>query len=235
MAKVFLNQVFKLHALLAFDKVFTSNFWKDLFKELDHLPKKWFQWISLAKWWYKNNLKMKPFKVLYGYNPPHLVFSAIVVTLVAAVEDYLKERDVMLDILKETLHKAQERMKFFNDKRRMDRVFEVGDRVYLKLQHYKQASVALRKNFKLSVKYYSPLTVLQKIGSLSYNLDLLASARIHLVFHVSQLKKHISQAHLPSLSLPIVDYAGQIIMQPGRILESRTVIRNGSGVLQLLI
>ncbi|XP_026400049.1 uncharacterized protein LOC113295936 [Papaver somniferum] len=151
-AKVFLNQVVKLHGLPASivsnrDKVFTS-----------HLPKKLFQWIFLAKWWYNTSyhtrLKMTPFKALYGYNLPHMAFPTPSVTSVVAVESYIKERYVMLDVLKETLQQAQARMKFFAGKNRVDRDFEVGERIYLKLQPYRQASVSLRRNVKLSARYY---------------------------------------------------------------------------------
>ena len=48
-----------------------------------------------------------------------------------------------------------------------------------------------KKNNKLSPKYYGPYKVLQKIGTMAYKLELPASSRGHLVFHVSFLKKVI--------------------------------------------
>lgn len=146
-----------------------------------HQQKKWHMWIPLAEWWYNTNyhtrLNMSHFQVLYGYFPPNLTFPSSAITLVAAVEDYMKPRADVLDILKETLHKAHERMKFFADKTRTDRVFAVGDKVYLKLQPYRQASVALRRNLKLAAKYYGPFTIIQKIGAAAYKLQLPAEAR----------------------------------------------------------
>ena len=51
-----------------------------------------------------------------------------------------------------------------------------------------------KKDNKLSPKYYSPYKVLQKIDTMAYKLDLLASSRVHLVFHVSCLKKAIGDS-----------------------------------------
>ncbi|XP_026452110.1 uncharacterized protein LOC113352515 [Papaver somniferum] len=147
----------------------------------------------------------------------------------------MKERDAMLDILKESLHQAQKRMKFYADKSRVDRVFAVGDMVYLKLQPYRQASVSLRNFFKLSAKFFGPFPVVQKIGSVAYKLHLPSYARIHPVYHVSQLKMHIGKKHIPSPTLPIVDHAGEIIMRPEKILQNRTMLVGKQLHRQLLI
>lgn len=76
-------------------------------------------------------------------------------------------------------------MKFFADKRRTEREFVVGDWVYLKLQPYRQTSLALRRNLKLSSKYYGPYLILEKVGLVAYKLALPMQSKINLVFHVS--------------------------------------------------
>lgn len=71
-------------------------------------------------------------------------------------------------------------MKDQADKRR----FNVGDLVLVKLQPYKQNSVALRKNQKLGMKYFGPFPILAKVGAIAYKLKLPKNARIHVVFHI---------------------------------------------------
>lgn len=78
--------------------------------------------------------------------------------------------------------------KKYVDMKRHDVHFEMGDLVLVKLQPYKQHSLALHKNQKLGPIYFGPFEVLEKIGTIVYKLNLPESARIHVVFHASQLK-----------------------------------------------
>jgi len=62
-----------------------------------------------------------------------------------------------------------------------------------------------KKDNKLSLKCYSPYSVLQKISTMEYKLEFPASSRVHLILHVSCLKKVIGENILLQTVLPKLD------------------------------
>ncbi|KAL2230104.1 UNVERIFIED_CONTAM: Transposon Ty3-G Gag-Pol polyprotein [Sesamum indicum] len=201
-------------------------------------PKKWAQWLTLAELWFNTNyhsgLKATPFQALYGYPPQQLPIGPYLQGHHSDVAELMQERTKVLQLLKENLQQAQQRMKHYADKKRTEREFQVGDEVFLKLQPYKQTSVSLRKQLKLSAKYFGPYKVLEKVGQVAYKLELPEGSKIHPVFHVSLLKKKIGSKYFPSVNLPeLEDEVFKIY--PIAILGRRLIPRNNVGVPQVLI
>ncbi|KAL5710325.1 hypothetical protein ACHQM5_020904 [Ranunculus cassubicifolius] len=178
---------------------------------------------------------MSPFKALYGYSPPHPAFPSAELSSNSEVNEYLHNRDLLRDIVKEALQKAQERMKIYADKRRTDRQLQEGEWAYLKLQPYRQSSVALRKNLKLSPKYYGPFEVIKRIGQVAYKLALPPDSKIHPIFHISQLKPQLGKKHTVCSKLPITGPDGSIPMEPLAILDTRSILQKGKPITQKLV
>ena len=66
--------------------------------------------------------------------------------------------------------------------------FSVGDSVYLKLHPYKMHSLAQWPTEKLSPQFFRPFKFIRQVGKVAYEFELPSSAKLHPVFHVSQLK-----------------------------------------------
>nr|XP_027091852.1 uncharacterized protein LOC113712566 [Coffea arabica] len=178
---------------------------------------------------------MTPFEALYGIPPPQLALGPYLQTRVAAVGDYVKERQQIDNMLKQNLRVAQERMKKYADERRSEREFREGDWVYLRLQPYRQSSVALRGNTKLTAKYFGPYKLEKRIGNVAYRLQLPTTSRVHPVFHVSLLKKKVGDKATPTLQLPELDEKGHWKVEPVAVLDRRMVKKGNAAAVQWLI
>lgn len=76
-------------------------------------------------------------------------------------------------------------MKQLVNKKRTSKEFNMGDLVYIKLKHYRQMSVARISNQKLSMKFFGPYLVKERVGPVSYRLQFPTVTRIHDVLRVS--------------------------------------------------
>lgn len=145
---------------------------------------------------------MTPFQTLYGRPPPTISIYIEGNSPVHEVDKLLTCRDTLLYQLKTALHAANNRMKQQTDTKRRILEFNVGNLVFLKLHPYRQHSVLRRAYHKLANKFYGPFPIEERIGKVVYCLTLPPSSRIHLVFHVTLLKKQISPHGSTSSTLP---------------------------------
>jgi hypothetical protein len=184
-------------------------------------PSRWVRWLPLAEYWYNTSthsaLGRTPFEVLYGHPPRHLGIDPSAATPVPDLHQWLEERELMQDLVRLHLQRAQERMRRQADKNRSERTFSPGDLVFLKLQPYVQSSVARRAHHKLSFKFFGPFRVLERIGQVAYKLALPEGSAVHPIFHVSQLKSS-SGNHTVSTDVPSELTVFQV---PEKILQRR--------------
>ena len=137
--------------------------------------------------------------------------------------------------LKGNLLKAQQYIKMQDDKKRRDLQFKVGDLVLVKLQPYRQHSVALRKNQKLGMHYFGLFPVIERIGTVAYKVQLPESTKIHPVFHIALLKPFHGKSPPPYLPFPLTSSELGPMLCPWKVLDVRVVKRLKATVSQLLI
>lgn len=126
-------------------------------------------------------------------------------------------------------------MKYYADQRRTERSFDKGDWVFLKLQPYRQKSLAIRTSFKLSVKFFGPYQVEEKVGEVTYKLKLPRHSKLHPVFHVSLLKKYVGNNPITTEELPDYDQEDVIVLTPEKVLQRRQINRDGVDIIQWLV
>lgn len=74
----------------------------------------------------------------------------------------------------------------------------MGDKVLLKADNFKVDNDKLRASKKLSDRFVGPFTILERIGTVAYKLELPDSMKIHNVFHISLLRPFLSPTTLHS-------------------------------------
>ncbi|GJZ52543.1 ty3-gypsy retrotransposon protein [Tanacetum coccineum] len=113
--------------------------------------------------------------------------------------------------------------------------FNIGDKVLVKLQPYRQVTLAKRLSNKLSKRYYGSYEVLECVGKVAYRLNLPVESKIHMVFHVLLLKPFAGTVNEGIVNLPEEVHEGQPMEQPLAVCASRVVLRNEAPTRQILV
>ncbi|PKI56536.1 hypothetical protein CRG98_023062 [Punica granatum] len=246
-AEVFIRGIVRLHGIpesvvMDRDRIFMSSFWRELFKfhgtklkmssayhpQTDgqtevinrcleqylryfvyHQPRLWERYMAWAEYWnnttYQRSIAMTPFEAVYGRPAQVLVGYEPGSTAVNEVEEQLRARNAILRELKSNLAAAQNRMKATVDKHRWDKEFEVGDWV-----------VAL-------------------VGTAAYRLDLPDYAKIHLVFHVSLLRRRVGKGQAVQPTLPPYESNSLPDLAPVDVRDYRWVAHGGGRTKEALV
>ncbi|XP_062093441.1 uncharacterized protein LOC133799440 [Humulus lupulus] len=217
-ADLFSNMVIRLHA---------------------EYPKQWSKFLSWAEYHYNTShhsaIGMTPFQAVYGRTPPSIPAYTRGATTIQAVEADLLKQDEILHHLKHNLQRAQQRMQQQANKKRRDIEFQVGELVLVKLQPYRQTTVAHRLNSKLCRRYFGPFEVLARAGPVAYTLKLPQGSRIHPTLHVSLLKPYHGSQPLTCYPLPEFSIANKPVMVPLAIIATRIHMRNSKPTRQVLV
>lgn len=121
------------------------------------------------------------------------------------------------------------------DIRRTAATFNIGDHGLLKLHPQRQLSLHNKAATRLSLRYYGPFKIIEKIGGTAYKLQLPSHSKIHPVFHISLLKPYYAGSTKPVLHLPPKIHNDNPIHEILSILDERKVWVKGKPKHQVLI
>jgi hypothetical protein len=149
----------------------------------------WKQLLPIAEFYYNNTqpetTRVTPFYANYGYHPRFEPDLGSVSTEALEVSEYVTALNNLHTELRAEIAYAQAaHAEQANKTRYPDPVLELGDRVWLRWKHVKTT----RPSGKLDYKLIGPYTILERVGSRAYTLDLPPSIQLHPVFHISLLE-----------------------------------------------
>ncbi|GJU74449.1 putative reverse transcriptase domain-containing protein [Tanacetum coccineum] len=166
----------------------------------------WVKHLPLVEFSYNNSyhasIKAAPFEALYG-------------------------RKCRSPCVRPRIQTARDRQKSYADLKRNPMEFQVGDKVMLKVSHWKGV-VRFGKWGKLNPRYVRPFKVLKKAGTIAYKLELPQElSRVHNMFHVSNLKKCYSDDPLvvPLEGLKWDCQAFILLNEPVEIMDASQLLR----------
>ncbi|XP_073153742.1 uncharacterized protein [Henckelia pumila] len=156
----------------------------------------WESKLPLVEFTYKNSYQatigMAPYETLYGRKCRTPLHWDKVGERAVLGPKIVQQTIDMIAKVKDRILTAQSRQKSYADKRRRDLEFQVGDHVFLKVSPWKGV-LRFGKKGKLSPRYIGSFEILDKVGTRAYRVALPPNLEgVHDVFHVSMLKKYIS-------------------------------------------
>ncbi|GKC20009.1 putative reverse transcriptase domain-containing protein [Tanacetum coccineum] len=162
--------------------------------------KGWDRHLPLVEFSYNNSyhasIKAAPFEALYGQKCRSPICWAEVGDAQLIGQEIIHETTEKIIRIKKRIQAARDRQKSYADKRRKPLLFEVGDKVMLKVSPWKGV-IRFGKRGKLNPRYIGPFKILDKVGTLAYRLELPKQlSRVYSTFHVSNLKKCLVDEHL---------------------------------------
>ncbi|KAM0046481.1 putative nucleotidyltransferase, Ribonuclease H [Helianthus debilis subsp. tardiflorus] len=160
----------------------------------------WEKHLPLVEFSYNNSyhtsIQAAPFEALYGRKcRSPLCWAEVGDSQVTGPEIVVDATEKIAQI-RQRMAAARDRQKAYADKRKRPLEFQVGDRVLLKVSPWKGV-VRFGKRGKLNPRYVGPFEIIERIGPVAYKLNLPAElGAVHNVFHVSNLKKCLSDENL---------------------------------------
>ncbi|GJS51233.1 putative reverse transcriptase domain-containing protein [Tanacetum coccineum] len=169
---------------------------------------------------YRTSIKVAPFEALYRRKCRSPVCWAEVGDAQLIGPAIIHETTEKIVQIKNRIQAPRDRQKSYANIRRKPMVFQVGDKVMLKVSPWKGV-VRFGKRGKLNPRYVSPFKVIERVEMVAYKLELPQQlSRVHNTFHVSNLKKCLSDKSLVILLEELhVDEKFHFVEEPVDVMD----------------
>ncbi|GJS24588.1 putative reverse transcriptase domain-containing protein [Tanacetum coccineum] len=184
----------------------------------------WVNHLPLVEFSYNNSyhasIKVAPFESLYGRKYRSPVCWAEVGQVQLTGPEIVQETIEKIIQIKQRMQVAHDRQKSYADLKRKPMDFQVGDKVMLKVSPWKGV-VRFGKRGELNPRYVGPFKVLERVGDVSYKLELPEElSRVHNTFYVSNLKKcYVDEPLVVPLDGLHFDDKLQFVEEPVEIMD----------------
>ncbi|KAH7434535.1 hypothetical protein KP509_06G022000 [Ceratopteris richardii] len=186
----------------------------------------WEDYLPLAEFAYNSaknsSTEFSSFMLMYGFQLRSPYAVGLQIERVQAAQEFLQDMNFKLKLAKENLKKAQDRAKAYADPKRRDVTFQAGDQVYIRIpersEKFKTGQCAM-----LSPRYCGPFPITKKVGLRAYELQLPYESWIHPVFHVSRLRKSLTDLDnlVGQQVIPPIPVNETVPHEPERTLRTR--------------
>ena len=154
----------------------------------------WEKHLPLVEFAYNNgyqaSIQMAPYEALYGRPCRCSICWTEVRESFITGPDLIRDASEKVNLIWKRLLMTQSRQKRYANRWRQPLEFDVGDHVFLKVMP-KRGVVRFDKQGKLAPSYIGPFEVLERVGTVAYQLVLPSSlSSVHEVFHISMLRKY---------------------------------------------
>ena len=141
---------------------------------------------------FQSSIGMAPYKAIYGRKcRTPLCWTKLSERKVIG-PDLIQETEEKVKMIRERFKVAINRQKSYADMKRKNIRYEIGEKVFLKVLPWKKV-MRFGKKGKLSPRFIGPYEVIEKVGPVAYRLALPPELeKIHNVFHVSMLRRYLS-------------------------------------------